>query len=146
MKTFEHSKSGVYILTSPPPPQGGGWKFSPGKRIQEKMCTKRKKGGKKGRKKEKKERKKKKGTKKENRERKKGEEKRNKEGKGRKTLLLFRGRKLKKFPLRGRKFTVGIKGGEKNSTSSKNILPWGWISLFLYHNKTSSVLCKRKSN
>jgi len=30
----------------------------------------------------------------------------------------------KNFPLRGRKFTHIFKGGEKNSTLSKNILPW----------------------
>ena len=73
---------GCIFLLSPPPPVRGGRKFSPGKRIQEKMCTQRGKKGKKRKRGEKR----KKGKKKENRERKKGEEKRNKEGKGRKTL------------------------------------------------------------
>ena len=68
--------AGEYILPFPPP-TGGGKEFSPGKRIQEKMCTQKEEKGKKGKKKRKKgEKKRKKGEKK----RKKGRKKEKREG------------------------------------------------------------------
>ena len=54
--------AGEYILTFPP--SGGGKEFSPGKRIQEKMCTQKEEKGKKGGKKKKGKKKRKKGEKK----------------------------------------------------------------------------------
>ena len=82
--------------------------------------SKRKKGEKKRKKGEKKKGKK---TRKKGRKKKIGKEK-----KGKKREIKREREKItcgaKNFPLRGRKFTVGIKGGRgKNSTSSKNILP-----------------------
>ena len=80
--------SGEYILPFPPP-SGGGKEFSPGKRIQEKMCTQKEEKGKKGGKK-------KKGKKKEKRGEKRGEKrKKGKEGKKKGKRKENRGRKEK---------------------------------------------------